>query len=276
MNNNELVLKIIDTIDIYKIIDNCGVKTGKDDLLQYIYLVLLEYENLEMVYEGGYILPFIIRIILNQRNGSHTIYNKSFKLYDIENELVDDIDSDDSSYIINNTLMDYLNMEMSLYGNDVEYVLKKCIVIMIRTGKSIRTISSEMGISKSLLSLYIRELKSSLWTKLYILYIYIKEIENGMKEHEFVKYWRSNILGKKWNVDELDRAYYILEGRYPDSKCVSCIRDRLIYLQNKFGIMIRIPSIMDKVRELEDMEVEKRNKRKKSYEVRTISEGKES
>ena len=106
MTNNEIIQIIKNeyklNILIKKLISNSIYDYSHDDLEQYIYLYLLEYDNVKLngLYDRSKcykpsdsrneLRKFICRIVLNQRNLYKSVYNKNFKLFD--NEYLDNMD----------------------------------------------------------------------------------------------------------------------------------------------------------------------------------------
>ena len=86
-NKNDIIEEIARNKLIEELIKNMGIKANdKDDLLQEIYLVLLEYEEDKIIklYNNNQLKFFIVRIIQNQyfskNSPFYTKYKKYYKL----------------------------------------------------------------------------------------------------------------------------------------------------------------------------------------------------
>lgn len=77
MMKNEIITKIDEKIDWDHIFSNCNITRDRDDMKQMILLTLLEmkFSNLNNIWKNNTYKFYIIRIILNQRNGKNTEYN---------------------------------------------------------------------------------------------------------------------------------------------------------------------------------------------------------
>ena len=103
MTNNEIVKWIYENINIKIIINKLIYSSNFDgsdnDLIQYIYLTLLEYDNkkLNHLYNNKLLKPWIVRVIFNQRNYYKSEYNeylKVFEKYGYDINYIDDEEDD--------------------------------------------------------------------------------------------------------------------------------------------------------------------------------------
>lgn len=80
----DVIEKIVSDGIVEQIITNIGVTARyKDDLIQEIYLILMEYDRgkLEELYSNRQIAFFIARIIKNQYNSSTSPFYKKYRKY---------------------------------------------------------------------------------------------------------------------------------------------------------------------------------------------------
>lgn len=80
----DVIEKIVSDGIVEQIITNIGVTARyKDDLIQEIYLILMEYDRgkLEELYNKKQIAFFITRIIKNQYNSSTSPFYKKYRKY---------------------------------------------------------------------------------------------------------------------------------------------------------------------------------------------------
>lgn len=83
-NKNDIIEEIARNKLIEELIKNMGIKDNdKDDLLQEIYMILLEYEEDKIVklYNNNQLKFFIVRIIQNQYFSKNSPYYMKYKRY---------------------------------------------------------------------------------------------------------------------------------------------------------------------------------------------------
>lgn len=132
MTNNEIILWVYNNINIdkfiEKVISSSRLEDNDKDLKQYIYLTLLDYDNLKLngLYENKVLPQFIMQIILNQRNYYKSYYNFYLKIkdqkldIDIPNEEDYDFEFDKKLKFINKELKKYIGRRKNL-NKDQEY-----------------------------------------------------------------------------------------------------------------------------------------------------------
>ena len=121
MTNNEIVLWIEDNIDIMKfikrVIKDSYNENNQEDLKQYILLYLLEYNNdkLNNLYKLNNLKPFIMQIILNQRNYYKSYYNNYLRII-AGNEIYDQVYQDETENLIEkNNKIEFAQKELKKY-----------------------------------------------------------------------------------------------------------------------------------------------------------------
>jgi len=88
LTNNEIVENIVRTINIKKLVNKVIAESyndgSDDDLVQHIYLVLLETDNIKLNYlwDNKLMGPWIMQIILNERNSKSNKYRKHYNIKD--------------------------------------------------------------------------------------------------------------------------------------------------------------------------------------------------
>lgn len=90
LTNNQIVESIFRKMDIKKMVNKViaeSYNSSDEDLVQHIYLTLLEMDNskLNYLYEKGLMGPWIMQIILNNRNYYRSQYQLYFKIKDSDN-----------------------------------------------------------------------------------------------------------------------------------------------------------------------------------------------
>jgi hypothetical protein len=100
-NKNDIIEEIARNKLIEELIKNMGIKANdKDDLLQEIYLVLLEYDENKIIklYNNNQLKFFIVRIIQNQyfskNSPFYTKYKKYYKLIDENKKINTEIEDE--------------------------------------------------------------------------------------------------------------------------------------------------------------------------------------
>lgn len=157
MSNNDIVLYIHKNIDIDKFIirsiNNSELECNYEDLKQYIYLILLQYDNkkLNNLYEQKVLPQFIMQIILNQRNYYKSYYTKYLKVNnnshigicsDIEDEEYDEGDFEMKLKFIEKELGKYIGKRNNLTSNqEYEMICYELYRFLIKRDLTIKELS---------------------------------------------------------------------------------------------------------------------------------------
>lgn len=268
MTNNEIVEYIYKTFSIKALCRNCGLNSGIDDMVSYVYMVLLEYDNVKLnyLYELKLLKPFVIRVILNQRNDKNSVYNRMFKI-DFDDYVEEGLVDLDDLHLVN-----FVELEVGTYQDNMEYFKKKCLMIRYKHNKTLYELSDNVGVSRSMLVQYLREQREDLWAKLSNYYLYIKDEKTNssmVNEILFCMYYREHVINGERGLAQINEAYYILKGERPVDNCSRCVQQRLNYLQNQFNQLIRLDGVSEalarKSRKVEKKKIVKN-------EIRTIPE----
>ena len=89
MTNEQILIAFMQQYNVKKLIEKNIHKSryhSSEDLQQYIFIELLKRPNEVLVewYEKKILVKIVVRIILNQRNYSHSYYNKQLKIVDYD------------------------------------------------------------------------------------------------------------------------------------------------------------------------------------------------
>lgn len=191
MTNNEILIYIYKNIDIKKFIlkvINQSTIQNREDLTQYIYLYLLEYDNekLNILYEKNILPQFIMKIILNQRNYYKSYYNEYCKNnYNLEET---DIDYEHKDTYLDsvekNRKLDFIDNELNCDNSNInkndEYLRYKIYKIYLTKKYTLKELSYKYNISYNTLFRLIKETKKIINLK-YDKYIH-NSIDNKYNE----------------------------------------------------------------------------------------------
>jgi hypothetical protein len=164
MSNNEIITHIYHTIDITGFTQRVvldSTQESREDLCQYIYLYLLEYNNekLNMLYNKKLLPQFIMKIILNQRNYYRSYYNLSCRTN--VNELPDTPYEDDSLEVREkNSKLDFIDEEFNNEELDIKIKVRYELYKVYLTKKyTLMEISEKYSIPYNTLHRLIKETK---------------------------------------------------------------------------------------------------------------------
>lgn len=138
MTNNEIVIWVYNNVDIdrfiKKVIDRTYMEKTNEDLKQYIYMKLLEYDNTKLndLYNNKVLSQFIMGMILNQRNYYKSYYNKYLRYNDFDiSEL--EIDIEEEEYDIErDKKIEFISKELTKYRGKRKKLTKEQEDEMIR------------------------------------------------------------------------------------------------------------------------------------------------
>ena len=115
LTNNEIVSYVCQNINVDAFINKVIENGNYEDLRQYIYLHLLEYNNnkLNDIFNQKVLPQFIMKIILNQRNYYRSYYNLYLKFNDIElTDIEDEVEPTDNE---DNRRLIFINREIKKF-----------------------------------------------------------------------------------------------------------------------------------------------------------------
>jgi hypothetical protein len=162
--NNQIITDTLKSIDIDTLISNCGIRQNTDDLRQYILLYLLEYdtEKLNNIYENKFMKPFIIRMILNQRNYYRSDYNLNYKIQDTKLDIQEPgMEMDKLEYQASieaydmyeqnekeEYLIQFILKELNNYKDKHDWFTKNIFKIKFKNDETLMSLAEKTGISK--------------------------------------------------------------------------------------------------------------------------------
>lgn len=161
MTNNQIVEWCVANLKMKQLIRNCQVK-NVDDLQQYIYLTLLEYDNTKLneVFNNNYMKAFVIRMILNQRNYYRSDYNLNYKLDptkdDVSNSIFEPIDYADEP----DAQIEFIDEYFNTYENEREWFDKKIYKLKVTHGETLTSLSNKTKISRTTINQSIQKVKN--------------------------------------------------------------------------------------------------------------------
>lgn len=173
MSNNDIVIWVYNNVDVdkfvKKVIDRTSLERNYDDLTQYVYLTLLEYDNekLNRLYNEKVLKQFIMGIILNQRNYYKSYYNSHLRLYGKEIQESDlndygeyDFEREDKINFINNELKKYKGHRNNLSKTEEDEMLRlQFYYIYLTRGITLKELSIRMDMNYRTILRLIRSAK---------------------------------------------------------------------------------------------------------------------
>lgn len=98
---NNIINELAKEKTVETLCTNMGVEQAYlDDLVQEIYLILLEYDEGKMIkmYERKQLKFFIVRIIMNQYFSKNSPFYKKYKLYDQRQDYNKEIETEEDEF----------------------------------------------------------------------------------------------------------------------------------------------------------------------------------
>lgn len=101
VRKNNIINELAKEKTVETLCTNMGVEQAYlDDLIQEIYLILLEYDEGKMIkmYERKQLKFFIVRIIMNQYFSRNSPFYKKYKLYDQRQDYNKEIETEEDEF----------------------------------------------------------------------------------------------------------------------------------------------------------------------------------
>lgn len=98
---NNIINELAKEKTVETLCTNMGVEQAYlDDLVQEIYLILLEYDEDKLIkmYERKQLKFFIVRIIMNQYFSKNSPFYKKYKMYDQRQDYNKEIETEEDEY----------------------------------------------------------------------------------------------------------------------------------------------------------------------------------